>query len=483
MKRRWWLTVLVFALVVPTVGAGPAAADQRARMLGALDEVVPNGSTVTLRGWAMNPSYVVSPVELHVYDEGPPGTAGYSGFRTGTSRPDVAAAFGKPDFRYGYSITVPLRPGSHRLCVYAIDYDTHYANPAIGCVSLTGPAVSGALDTTGVGGIQGVPSAHPVVTLDGWAFDPGRPTAAVPIHVYDRGPDGSLRGASFSTDVARPDVAAVFPGAGERQGFSVKVTLSSVVGKHEVCVYAISVTGLTAGRPGCLTITVFASVVGSLDTVRAVRAGQIMLSGWSVDPSDPASTVSNSPTTLSDFPRIPGTLYRPDVAAVYPSYGANHGFEGYALMTPGVREVCVGGTTEFGSNRGGVFGCRTVTMQNSFGIIDSVRVEGGNMTVTGWLIDPQRPNEQTMAFLRLDAPHVGLDSTYAAGADTTIDRPDVNAAFGVSGRHGFTATWGWGSIDPGAYDLVFSDWNVTVAARTCTSCPQFDVARIPVTVA
>jgi hypothetical protein len=88
MRRMCVLLVAVGA--VGLGGALPAAAAPwvgPTSVRGALDSVTSDGPSVTLTGWAQDPGSA-QPVEIHVYDKGPEGTAGYSGFQTSLARPD-----------------------------------------------------------------------------------------------------------------------------------------------------------------------------------------------------------------------------------------------------------------------------------------------------------------------------------------------------------------------------------------------------------
>lgn len=480
MKRRALLVLIVMGLLAPLGGWGSAFADDRVRVIGVVDDVAVNGSTVTFQGWAMNPSYSYNPIQLHVYDQGPSGTVGYAGFRTTESRPDVAAAYGKPDFPFGFSITVPLNPGLHRFCVYGIDFEPRWSSPAIGCTSVTGPATFGVIDTGSPAWVIQVPSGRPLLALDGWAIDPGRPTTPLPIHVYDRSPNGSVVGTPLMAGAARPDVAAAFPGSGADQGFSLSVGLTPDVGQHQVCVYAISVSGLTNGRLGCRRVQVYPSVVGAVDVVAPLRAGRVFIAGWSADPADPSSTLVNTTQGLGDHSEAIGDVPRSDVAAVFPALGANHGFRTSALMTPGTRDVCMAAVTPF-SSAGAVVGCRSVTMRNAMGAIDAVTVSGGTITVTGWLVDPYEPGQTSSLALeavRSDGQRFSADQF---GDYSTVERSDVNAALGVTGVHGFTKTWGM-ALPPGQYSIQLSSSTVYQAAALIQSGPSYPAATASVTV-
>jgi hypothetical protein len=83
-------------------------------------------------------------------------------------------------------------------------------------------------------------------------------------------------------------------------------------------------------------------------------------------------------------------LPRPDVGAVLPAAGPNHGYNNLMMATtPGLHTVRL-----YGINTGpGVstkLGCRVVTVasSNPFGTIDAVATGPQTVTAAGWAIDP-----------------------------------------------------------------------------------------------
>jgi hypothetical protein len=67
--------------------------------------------------------------------------------------------------------------------------------------------------------------------------------------------------------------------------------------------------------------------------------------------------------------------------------------------------------------------------------------------VAGWAFDPDHPSSQI-------ALHVYVDGQFAAAGDTSGLRPDVNAAFGITGNHGFGIPVDVGAFGAGAHSVV-----------------------------
>ncbi len=107
---------------------------------GVLDAVTVQGGSISARGWALNPNNRAGPVEVHVYDTGPTGVRGYSGFIGNKSRPDVAAAFAGYGPLHGFSASVPATgAGVHSVCVFAITTAGGAGNTLLGCTSVRVP--------------------------------------------------------------------------------------------------------------------------------------------------------------------------------------------------------------------------------------------------------------------------------------------------------------------------------------------------------
>jgi hypothetical protein len=195
-------------------------------------------------------------------------------------------------------------------------------------------------------------------TISGWAFDPDT-TDPILVHIYVDGV-----GKSILADKARADVAAAYPGAGPRTGFSEFLPMS--VGSHQVCVYAIN-TG-AGGNPllVCSTVKVNAAPapvdqsrvpVGFVESM-VPGTGGATLTGWAFDPD------TADPIQLHVYVNGVGTSFiadkeRADVGAAYPSVGSRHGFSQFVAMPSGSNQVCVYGINN-GAGGNPLLVCSTV---------------------------------------------------------------------------------------------------------------------------
>ena len=96
---------------------------------GFLDSVKTTATSVTVKGWALDPD-TTDPIAVHMYVDGT-GQA----FVAGPARPDIAAVFGMGD-RHGFTTTMSAPPGSHSVCLYAINTPAG-ANATLGCRTVT----------------------------------------------------------------------------------------------------------------------------------------------------------------------------------------------------------------------------------------------------------------------------------------------------------------------------------------------------------
>ncbi len=207
--------------------------------VGHFERLWSSGTTVTLSGWALDPDTPLGqPVDVHVYVDGAWGGA----TRTGVVRDDVAAVYPGTGNLHGFTKSFTAGPGTHQVCVYAIDPTTR-GNTPLGCGSVTTGS------TLPMGNFESLTAAGPTVTASGWALDPDV-AGPIDVHVYVNG----TWGGAVSTTGVRADVGAAYPGTGDLHGFTQSFTAGP--GTHQVCVYAID-DPTTGNTPlGCRTITV-----------------------------------------------------------------------------------------------------------------------------------------------------------------------------------------------------------------------------------
>ena len=184
--------------------------------------------SVRFAGWALDPDSP-DPVDIHAYVDSD-GTRHLADLE----RPDIGAAFPDNGSEHGFDITLPISPGPHSVCLYAISIGKG-RNDIIGCTRTTGSPI---------GFFEGIGREPGWIGVSGWSLDPDtRDSILVDVYV-----DGRYIHTTGAV-VPRADVAAVFSGYGEPHGFWARVPVGP--GLHTVCLWGISVLADPPALIGC----------------------------------------------------------------------------------------------------------------------------------------------------------------------------------------------------------------------------------------
>ncbi|HEX4818838.1 MAG TPA: hypothetical protein VFV00_01435 [Acidimicrobiales bacterium] len=283
----------------------------------------------------------------------------------------------------------------------------------------------------------------------GWAADPDAPGASLDVHVYI---DGQKQGV-IQTGDPRPDVAAVYPFAGENSGWDTGITAASNQ-PHTACAYAINVgPGANNTTLGCVDLPAQGpqpgDPVGNLEAVTA-PAGLLRFQGWAgdpdtnvVDPSEVRPYIDGQPYTA-----FPADQQRPDVHQALPAIGNAGGFDATIAALPGRHLYCVdidnagtrGGTnTSLGCGVIDVPGAVGPNVANGGGSWDSqtntaATSGAGNPSTTydGWAWDPDTNGPATVRVraIAMNNFYTGFQNTQSVSDFQTGEpRPDVQAAY------------------------------------------------------
>ncbi len=110
-------------------------ADRRGTPFGTLDQVrMTEPQLATGSGWVVDRD-TTNPVAVHIYVNGRFAVA------TGTGQPrnDVVAVHPGVVTNSGYTVTIPVAPGSNQVCAYAINVGPGTGNPLLGCRQVVAP--------------------------------------------------------------------------------------------------------------------------------------------------------------------------------------------------------------------------------------------------------------------------------------------------------------------------------------------------------
>lgn len=385
---------------------------------GKLDSVVPAWNGVRVTGWAYVPGQ--RGADVHVYLDG----VGVGLTSSREFRPDVFQAYPELGNYKGYEVTVPAAMGTHEVCAYVIRTNAD-DNPLLGCqeVTVAGDPV-GVLDrlVPAPGGIQVV----------GWAMEPGS-SAKVDVHVYV---DDVGVGAD-QANKPRPDVEEKYPASGDDHGFDLVVPAAK--GDHQVCAYGINTEEGGNSLLGCRSITLDGQSFGNLDQIQSFIQGSrgpggetfsVKVKGWLIKPDH--SGVNSVIVQLGgEKVQVLTDRSRPDVAAVYGSYGDLVGFEAEFRAMQGSHDVCV-----YDDAPGGVLiGCEVIEINSEpRGVLDDVTAvdgaEGSGIRVAGWALQPDRGEPIEV--------EVDIRNVAKLIVSASKERPDIGLAFPDYGPfHGF----------------------------------------------
>ena len=171
--------------------------------------------------------------------------------------------------------------------------------------------------------------------------------------------------------------------------------------------------------------------IGCLDSVSAQPNSKVLLNGWAFDPDDPASALSVA--VYMDgvgMGWFTTTGSRPDVNAAYGILG-KHGFSILVDAPPGDHLMDVYAINAAGGPVNPLFGRMTVRVGLPTGCLDRALATGNTVLLQGWAFDTDQPATPIQVAVYRNGEGVGWFPTGGS-------RPDVNAAYGISGRHGFS---------------------------------------------
>jgi hypothetical protein len=173
--------------------------------------------------------------------------------------------------------------------------------------------------------------------------------------------------------------------------------------------------------------------VGSLESVTA-SGNLVHLKGWAYDPDQTTASIrvlvyqDNKALTV-----LTANVARPDVNAARHITG-NHGFSLSLAASTGTHNYkCYAINVGGGSGGNPLIGVHNVAVNLGSpptGTLESATATGNQVTLKGWAYDRDQPGTPVRLVIYAD------DKPYTV-ISTTVDRPDVNAAFGLTGTHGY----------------------------------------------
>ena len=274
------------------------------------------------------------------------------------------------------------------------------------------------------GTIDSITVSGSTATVRGWTFD-RRTTAPIDVAVEVNGGGRVTATAGRS----RPDVDAVYPGAGANHGFLVDVTIPE--GASTVCVGGLEASYGAFTPLGCVGASrPLVSPVGALSTVARVPNG-MRVAGWGAEQQRAGPIEVVVSVDGSGVSRV--TADRDDASAAAASgvVGSAHGFDVTVPATAGTHTFCAT-AINVGEGSDRALGCySTAVPVDPWASFDVVAWFGSAAAVTGWAVDPDTAAGVTARLVIDGRPSVAMVADRAHGPFAWIP-----AAYGTS--HGFS---------------------------------------------
>ncbi|MGY4644148.1 hypothetical protein [Cellulomonas sp. URHB0016] len=312
---------------------------------GNFESLASTSRGLELAGWALDPQ-VPGPIAIDVYLDDALATT----VSTTTARADVGRAYPGTGDQHGYSATLPATPGPHWVCLRTKD-PSYGVDVSLGCRKAT---VTAPVDRLPFGNVEALTSKGLTVTFSGWALDPDT-AGPIDVHLYVNG----AWGGALRTTGVRTDVAAAYPGTGDKHGFS--TTFTAGPGTHNVCAYAINTTSSASTSLGCRTVTVANKLpLGNFESLSRVDS-KVTLGGWALDPDTAGPIEVHVYVNGRWGGALTTSLVRTDVGRAYPGTGDLHGFTTSFVAGPGTHQVCLY-AIDTDTRQNTTVGCRSIAV-------------------------------------------------------------------------------------------------------------------------
>ncbi|MEO7261069.1 MAG: hypothetical protein ABI047_07435 [Jatrophihabitantaceae bacterium] len=333
----------------------------------------------------------------------------------GNDNPQGQPAFNSTGFVNGdrYAVAILTQGGS---------YGTPIANMLTAEARLLMPGGKIANDSP-FGGVSSWSLHGRYLTVNGWALDPNALSSELRIFFYVNSQPFTY----VQTTVPRGDINAHFSASGNH-GFTKTLKLAN--GANNVCAYAINVGAGSNTKLGCRSVSLNGSPLGGISSVTQ-KGNLATFTGWSFDydaPDTGLTVVANVNGAVAGS--VASTVLRPDINTAFHGTGL-HGYRMTVRLPAGSSTVCLHALNRgYGSeSRLGCSGFRVSL--SPIGKIDSVTVQGSEAVISGWTFDFNNTSQAIGVVLDRNSKHV-------AWGPTTIERGDVNSAWSVTGKHGFS---------------------------------------------
>ncbi|MDT4922050.1 MAG: hypothetical protein QOI15_2952, partial [Pseudonocardiales bacterium] len=390
---------------------------------GALDSLTTAPGHLVVRGWVFDWDDPTAPVSVHVVIDGVATNLSADKFRA-----DVAKARPAAGGNHGFAATLPLKQGTHTVCVNTVNIG-YGSNNTFGCRSIT-------LNDNPLGALQNAAQSAGALKITGWALDNDKPTTALTVTATVDGIPHIL-----TANAPRPDIATQYPGAGPNHGFVATYKLAE--GSHQVCVTVQNIGYGGNAKLPCQTRVLNFTPAAALTDVTATSTG-LHVRGWAADP--------DTTQPISVALRVDGRLARTQAANQDGLGHDGHAFAADMPVRSGTHKICAIGLNALYGTHDSAASCRTITLAlKPLGAFEGLaRVPGSSdLRLKGWALDPDTHNPITL--------RVMLDDTNVGTVTANALRADIGDKYPYGDDHGL---WARVKTDDGEHTVCLTALNV-----------------------
>ncbi len=277
----------------------------------------------------------------------------------------------------------------------------------------------------------------------GWSTSGGVPYLVAKADPWDGAAPGNPVH-SWTTTMRASDLEARYPSIGTLQQIQVtsrdahgdwggRVLTAVLVGSRGS--QAVSGGSLASGLLSSWFTIQSTLPFGHLDVAAASPGGRLHVTGWAVDPDTTAPIAVHVYVDGRNVSQAPAAASRPDVAAVWPTWGASHGFDLQLPASRGTHSVCAYAINVGSPTVNPSLGCLTATVSDSapYGHLDAATWTGSRVALAGWAADADSRSPVRVT--------TTVDGAASVSVSTSVARPDVAAVYPAAGPDaGFTTT-------------------------------------------
>jgi len=397
----------------------------------------------------------------HATVYGSDGTYQYFGIPSATSAAAIKQGWGGDDAAGLPEFNSTGVVNGDRFAVVILTQGGRYGSPIAGMLTsearllMPGGRIS---NDDPVGGVSGWSLHGRYLTVTGWAIDPNSLSSSLRILFLVNG----ARATVVKSTVYRGDINEHFKTTGDH-GFSTELPLKD--GANTVCALAANVGAGSSTELGCRTVPLSGSPLGGISTI-SQHSNVVTFTGWAFDYDAPDTSLTVVAGIGGRYAAsVVSNVSRPDINTVFRGAGM-HGFRLDVPLPAGTTGVCLD-AANVGPGSPSRLGCSTRSVPISpVGYLDTVTVQGNQVTVTGWTFDFNAPS-QAIGMV------INVGSAHAAWGPTSVTRSDVNQAYGITGTHGFSTTV---TLPPGDSTICAYGVNVGPGSTSLLGCRAVTVA-------